>query len=938
MKKLQSCVFAIALLVTMASLAAAQNYGELQGYVKGPDGAAIAGAEITVKGPNLLGTEKAMSDDKGYFRIINIPPGRYTVEVSKVGFKNVSYSDVYIRVGGTRTITPALEAATTAEQTITITTEAPIIDVASTGRNINIDGDFIKRLPLTYDREWDSVWSLVPGVVNEGQYGTFGNRVDVHGAGIFNNIWNLDGMNIGGSFTNANNMYFSQDIIEEVHIVTTGFDASVSSGQGGYVNVVTKSGGNEFHGAASFTFQPEEWNWSNVEGGKAAKANLYLPEFSLGGPIVVDKTWFFSSYRYNFRDEAYAYTASDIARFARVELAVPDQPRETRGHLFFGKVTHALTDSMRLIGTFNYDKSHERNADMYANGSVNSGIDIESGGSYGNVSLENTWADNLTSTLKVSYYTADNLIFGMGGFNEPSITRYSNASISASTGNLVGSGDAVYYNNRSGSGWGSDTTNSRWEVRGDARYYVEDFYGSHDFGFGFSAIPKQSYVNDGVYSDPYRIQETRNAAGQWIKFYQQDYDVQSIRTWDFGQEKYAAYLQDTWVVTDRLTLSAGVRMENLSDNVAIDITEFSPHVGVNYAITSDMTDSVRASYGLRHQMLEGRSGISGEGGGSIGHTQYWDNNLDGVWDVTLYTPGTPPVKTSTSSLSYAIDPDLGLPYTHEFQVGYARLLPYDMKADIAFVYKMYKGAWITFNDNLIYQGNTFVGYKNPAVNSVNIRMNDEWSTNHYNSLELTLSKEFSRGWQMMASYTWQRNVLKGEWRPDQPERYMYPADWFESVNDNIRPHIFRVATSAILPWDITFSGNILWQSGLADYFYRMPAGTNVGVPQTFVLSNGRVITHPFWSVSALYQARNEDRDVTMDNLMIVNAGIGKDFEIMGYKFQGQIQAFNLFNDDSFASRSANNTVVRADGTRVYSPVFSLLQPPRAVQALIKWVF
>lgn len=916
--------------------------GSMKGFVYDENGGPIAGAAITVASPSLIGELSTTSGLAGYYRFVNLPPGRYRMTVSRENYRQTELQNLNVRAGVVSNVNVTLIVGEFSKKVV-ITWEGSILDASGTSRSLNIDGEFIKRMPLTYDREWDSVWSLVPGVVNEGQYGSFGNRVDVHGAGIFNNAWNLDGMNIGSTFTGANNIYFSPDIIEEVHIVTVGLDASAGGSTGGYINVVTRSGGNEFHGAASLTVQPDEWNWSNVPGGKAAEQKLIMPEFSLGGPIIRDRTWFFASSRYNYRNEAYAYSKSDIERLDRLDLPVPDQPRETRGQLFFGKLTHALSDSVHVNLAFNNDTGHERNADMLPNGSLNSGIDIESGGRFWSAGMENGWTSNLTSTFKFSWYDSGNVIFGMGGYDRPSIVRYSSTTISASTGNLVGAGDIGYYNNRTSAGWGSDTDNRRLEFRGDARLYLERLFGTHDIGFGFATTPVQEANNDAVYTDPYRIWETRNSAGEWIPFYRQEYAELRWPLWRFSQQRFALYLQDTWTINDRITISGGLRAENVRDGIALDITAFSPHFGVNIAVSGDMSDSVRFSWGLRHQALEGRSVVSELSGGNPGNTQYWDNDLDGFWDVTLVTPGTPSRTTTAGNLTFSgyplrYDDALGLPNSQEIQFGYSRLFPWKIKGDIALVYKVYGDAWVPYNENLIFEDGVFTGLRDPSINARYVYRNNQWSSTHYTSLEATLTRELSDNWQLMASYTWQRSVVKGEWRPDEPYRYLYPASWFESVNDTIRPHVFRVAATWFLPFDISLSGNLLYQSGLTDYFYRMPEGTGVGVPQFLTLPDGRVITHPFWSVPALYQPRNQDREVTMDDLTIVNVGIGKEFDLFGHVAQAQVQAFNLFNGAAHTSRSANNTIVNAAGARLYSPVYSGIQPPRAVQILLKYQF
>ncbi|MCG8375425.1 MAG: hypothetical protein MI702_02980, partial [Chlorobiales bacterium] len=315
-----------------------------------------------------------------------------------------------------------------------------------------------------------------------------------------------------------------------------------------------------------------------------------------------------------------------------------------------------------------------------------------------------------------------------------------------------------------------------------------------------------------------------------------------------------------------------------------------------------------------------------------------------VWDVVresgvsrTSTPVDPDGLTFFDGSPVSFSEDLGMPFAHEFQAGYSRILPYKLKLDAAFIYKINKNAQYRFNRNLIFSGNQFVGLRDESINNDYVFINDELSSKHFQSYELSLTKEFSDNWQLIGSYTYQSSVLKGEWQPDNPLRYLHPADWFDSPDDFLRPHVFRLATHTILPYEITLSSNITFQSGHTDFAKVMLRGTGIDVPRFFTLSNGRTIVNPFWNVSPLFQPRDQDREVNMDGMWIVNLGLGKNFDIANYKIEGQIQVFNLFNGDTAANKFGGNTVDQS-GAVLFPSRLSFLQPPRAVQALIKVVF
>ncbi|MCG8375009.1 MAG: TonB-dependent receptor, partial [Chlorobiales bacterium] len=443
---------------------------------------------------------------------------------------------------------------------------------------------------------------------------------------IFQNVWRLDGINIGSTFTNANNVKFSPEIIQDASIVTAGFDASISAGSGGYINVVTKSGGNELNGSAVMIYQPTDWNWSNIEGGEPRELRIQQPEFSLGGPIKKDKTWFFTNYRYEHRTEGIARTPEDIALIESFDLPRPEQKLQSRNHRFFAKVTHALTPGHRIYGFVNYDKGIFRNSDQSSRGTDNTGIDIHGGGPLVVLRYEAAWNDNFNTTVSAGYRSNNSDTEANGGTN-PSIVRYSDTTVSG--GLIHGTGDFAYFNNRSGFAWWSDSTNERFQMRADATYYVENFFGSHDIGFGILAQPLEVADSDTNYGNPVYIHETRDANGDWIPFHQLVFTDSRTPAWRFGTEIYAGYLQDSWLASDQLSINAGIRVENQRDGVLLSITGFSPHIGASYALDKEGTSSIRFSYGIRQHLLAGRSGFSEITNAQSEQKLFYDNNLDG---------------------------------------------------------------------------------------------------------------------------------------------------------------------------------------------------------------------------------------------------------------------------------------------------------------------
>jgi hypothetical protein len=152
------------------------------------------------------------------------------------------------------------------------------VDVENPELHFNISGEFLRQLPLGSRSQWDQLWQLVPGVVTSARSGDGDIEPQIHGASERSNVMKLDGFDIGNAFTNQQwTTQFSTEIIQDVAIKTAGLDASTPLGRGGFLNIVTKSGGNAIHGSGAMSFQPREWNGNNIPGGQSLDQSFYQP-------------------------------------------------------------------------------------------------------------------------------------------------------------------------------------------------------------------------------------------------------------------------------------------------------------------------------------------------------------------------------------------------------------------------------------------------------------------------------------------------------------------------------------------------------------------------------------------------------------------------------------------------------------------------------------
>jgi hypothetical protein len=389
----------LALSATLAPGAYAQFTGTIQGRVLDPNEAAVPKATVTLSGPAIQGRKTVVTDETGLYIFIGLPTGLVTLETVMPGFETYRSAELDLRAGLTLTVDVKLKVAGVATA-VDVATEAPIVDVSNPEERFNVSGAFMNSMPLSMRQNWDAIAFMIPGAVAMGRSGP-DNNIDpaIHGASERSNVYKLDGIEMGNGFTNQGwTTQFSTEAIQDISIKTSAPDASTPLGQGGYINIVTKSGGNQFHGNASFFAQPRSFNWSNVPGGVAADQELYQPDLSLGGPIQKDKTWFYISYRRAFINTGVPRTAAALANFKNNGFPIPSYDLQERNDRFTGKVTRKLGQNHTIVFAFNTDHGLTLNSDSRDQSLQEAAINIHTGGPF----YRGSWNWSVTPRLLMS--------------------------------------------------------------------------------------------------------------------------------------------------------------------------------------------------------------------------------------------------------------------------------------------------------------------------------------------------------------------------------------------------------------------------------------------------------------------------------------------------------------------------------------------------------
>ena len=375
MSKLWVLVVVFALQPVLASAQGALARGTLTGTVRDAQGAVLPGVTVEAASPALIEKVRtAVTDDAGIYRIVNLDPGVYTLTFTLQGFSTVRRENVELIGSATVTI-PAEMQVGNIQETITVTTESPVVDVQSTKREAVIDGDVIAALPGT--RSTGSLITMVPGLE------TFGAALNpspglvfffARGGPVSEGRFNINGMPVANAFAGGGGSSLIYDTVNVDEIAFT-----VAGGMGEYdiggpvLNIVPKSGGNTFQGQAFVNFSNAKMRGNNLDSDLTAPPpgpNLsqtpgiikaYDTNISYGGPIVRDRLWFYGSYRKLNTETASPglvgnANAFDLSRWDWVRDDSLTARLSAGRTIYIGRLTAQVAPKHRVSGNFEYQK------------------------------------------------------------------------------------------------------------------------------------------------------------------------------------------------------------------------------------------------------------------------------------------------------------------------------------------------------------------------------------------------------------------------------------------------------------------------------------------------------------------------------------------------------------------------------------------------------
>jgi outer membrane receptor protein involved in Fe transport len=308
MKKVFMFVLALALAVFATSaMAQSSTTGSIEGAVTDPNGAAIKGATVTVTSPNMMSSKTAVTGDDGRYVVSALPPGTYKVAVDASGFGKYEKGDVPVNLGRTTNIDPQLILAT-ATATVTVTGGAAV-DIAQNTTGSNVSTEQFSNFPT--QRTVQGLYTIAPTVTRSGLRDATGRDRDpsVAGSSGPENNYILDGVNTTDPAFGGSGANLPFEFVQEVEIKTGAYGAEYGKSTGGIFNVITKSGGNEFHGDL-FGYGTTKGLVRGVKnfpftGSAATGFSETDIGGDIGGPIKKDKLWFFGAFNPQRRKNFY---------------------------------------------------------------------------------------------------------------------------------------------------------------------------------------------------------------------------------------------------------------------------------------------------------------------------------------------------------------------------------------------------------------------------------------------------------------------------------------------------------------------------------------------------------------------------------------------------------------------------------------------------------
>jgi hypothetical protein len=582
--------------------------GRLEGTVTDSSGAAVPAADITARNQNTGISATLQSGTEGEFTFLYLDPGTYEISIQKAGFNKLVLKDIAVTVGTRAIIRPKL-AVGKVETTVSVSAVTPLVDTAESSLGTVVDQRSINSLPLN-GRNFTDFALLTPGATTDGDFG----MISFNGvAGNFNN-YTVDGGNNNNAFFAQQigrtiPFQFSEDVIREFQVTSTGFEAEFGQSGGGLVNTVTKSGTNQVHGDAYYYILDSATSANdkiNEQQGIAKPHNRRQQVGgTVGGPIIHDRLFYVGNYESQIRNEPLTvndgpavnglpsdFFTNNPGLAAQVQAAAGSFPRSFNQNVAFGKINGVINDKNTFSVTYNYQRFRSPHGYFNTPTSTGDGLSLTDGATshFFQASLQTSF--NATTINEVRFHFGSDYHFDLPASPPtfPAVTIQN-----PDTGFVFGG--------------------NRFQLANtDRRYEFTDTFTkvlrNHNLKAGVDI--NISHNSDSFTYGPkgeYRFGSLTDVPSGNFELYLQSFGQSTIPQ---TSPTYSFFAQDQFRATSRLTLNYGLRYDLqvlaqpkqcnpdfvLTCHIPYSKNNVSPRVGFAYALDGKGGTVVRGSFGL----------------------------------------------------------------------------------------------------------------------------------------------------------------------------------------------------------------------------------------------------------------------------------------------------------------------------------------------------
>jgi hypothetical protein len=575
-RRFAALVTAVVVILTAGSLCAQTTTGRLIGRVTDGEGVPLPGAAVTISSPALIGgAQSKETDDRGEYSFVGIAPGVYTVRAVLDGFLTQERSEVKVRLGGATALTIEMpQGRFTGE--ITVVDETPVVDPVQSNMEQVFDRNYLDRAAIgSSGRSYVSVLFQAAGADDVGSP-----NPSVFGSTVGENAYYIDGVDTTDPATSTFGVGLNFDAIQEIQIQTAGYEAEYGRAIGGMVNLVTRSGGNQFSGTLDARYRDDAFYESGDHFDSSELDNEYTAAgFTLGGPIGRDRLWFFTAYEH--RRITDTPVGSPTTRKATFELPL-------------AKLSWQIDPSWRLVAKYSASPNQHDNANASAYVAPEATQQIEWGGPQASVELAAILSDRLLWST-------------VGGIQRTKLDAGPQDGDISTPGHLNLSTGESYINL-----WGQEhEERARDELATDLSWFVDDVAGAHELKLG---VEYGSLMFNDVYWCDHNREGRGCETGAVVEFFIDAADFIGDRDplfWVLGEARsspdfegalWSGFVQDAWRPLPGLTLKLGVRYDTIDwdDNEGTTVAtldKLQPRVGFAWDLTGDARNLVRGSWG-----------------------------------------------------------------------------------------------------------------------------------------------------------------------------------------------------------------------------------------------------------------------------------------------------------------------------------------------------